>query len=120
MEPVKSIQKGRVKRKFSDRSKRYSVDFKLRAVKMFLEESVPASVIGQKCGVYPNTVWRWARSKGEAGLSSTYSGKGRSIPSPVRQKILELKQGNPLFGIKRISQVLKRAFFKSIYFELST
>jgi transposase InsO family protein len=31
----------------------------------------------------------------------------------VRQKIVELKEANPLFGIKRISQVLKRAFFLS-------
>ena len=116
MEPVKSIQNGGLKRKFPNRSKRYSPDFKLRAVKMFLEESVAAALIGQECGIYTTTLRRWVRayrSQGEAGLSSTSGGKGRSLPSPVRQKILELKQGNPLFGIKRISQVLRRAFFLS-------
>ncbi len=47
------------------------------------------------------------------GSQRNYRGKGRSLPSPVRQKIVEVKEANPLFGIKRISQVLKRAFFLS-------
>jgi hypothetical protein len=31
----------------------------------------------------------------------------------VKEKIVELKEANPFFGIKRISQLLKRAFFLS-------
>jgi transposase InsO family protein len=53
------------------------------------------------------------RRDGAAGLATHYRGKGRSLPTPVKQKIVELKEANPLFGIKRISQVLKRAFFLS-------
>jgi len=48
-----------------------------------------------------------------AGLATHYRGKGRSLPAPVKQKIVEVKEANPFFGIKRISQVLKRAFFLS-------
>jgi transposase InsO family protein len=73
-------------------------------------------VIQQECGVSGETVGRWVRNyrrDGEAGLSTKPRGKGRRLPSPVRQKIVELKRSNPLFGIKRISQVLKRAFFLS-------
>ncbi len=116
MEPVKSIQKNGTKRKNPDRSKRYGTDFKLQVVKKYLEESVPTSVIHQECGVSSESVGRWVRAYrrlGEAGLSMSYTGKGRSLPSPVRQKIVELKGANPLFGIKRISQLLKRAFFLS-------
>jgi transposase InsO family protein len=116
MEPVKSIQKNGSKRKVPERNRRYEADFKLQVVKKYLEESVPASVIHQECGVSIDTVGRWVRAfrrNGEAGLSMSYNGKGRSLPSPVRQKIIELKEGNPLFGIKRISQVLRRAFFLS-------
>ena len=116
MESVKSIQKKGSKRKFPERSKRYGSDFKLQVVKKYLEESVPASVIRQECGVSSESVGRWVRAYrrlGEAGLSTSYAGKGRRLPSPVRQKIIELKEANPLFGIKRISQVLKRAFFLS-------
>jgi len=116
MEPVKSIQEGGRKRKFPKRSKRYGADFKLQVVKKYIEESIPVSVIRQECGLSSGTVGRWVRDyrrDGEAGLIEHYRGKGRRLPSPVRQKIVEVKEANPLFGIKRISQVLKRAFFLS-------
>ena len=116
MKPEKSIQQDGKKRKFPKRSKRYGPDFKLQVVKKFVEESVPVSVIRQECGLSSGTVGRWVRDyrrHGEAGLATHYRGKGRSLPSPVKQKIVEVKEANPLFGIKRISQVLKRAFFLS-------
>jgi len=116
MESAKSIQRSSAKRKFPRRSNRYGVDFKLQIVKKYLEESVPVSVIGQECGLSKGTVGRWVREycrEGEAGLSRVRTGKGRSLPSPVKEKIVELKEANPLFGIKRISQLLKRVFFLS-------
>jgi len=116
MEPVESIPEGRKKRKFPKRSKRYGSDFKLQVVKKYLEESIPVSVIRQECGLSGESVGRWVRAyrrDGEAGLATHYRGTGRSLPTPVKQKIVEVKKDNPLFGIKRISQVLKRAFFLS-------
>jgi len=116
METTESIQKRETKRKFPKRSKRYGADFKLQVVKKLLEESVPAAVIQQECGVSGESIGRWARDyrrSGVAGLAPGYRGKGRSLPAPVKRKIVELKKSNPLFGIKRISQVLKRAFFLS-------
>jgi transposase InsO family protein len=116
MEPVKSVQQGGIKKKSPDRTKRYPADFKLQIVKKYLEESIPVSVIRQECGVSGETISRWVRSyrlKGEAGLTPSYTGQGQSLPAPVKEKIIELKEANPLFGIKRISQVLKRVFFLS-------
>ena len=116
METIESIQKSEKRRKCSNRSKRYGPDFKLQVVKKFIEESIPSAVIQQECGVSGETVGRWVRDyrrDGEAGLAKKHRGKGRRLPSPVRQKIVELKRSNPLFGIKRISQLLKRAFFLS-------
>ncbi len=116
MESVKSIQKKGSKRKFPKRSKRYGADFKLQVVKKYLEESIPVSVIRQECGLSGETVGRWVRAyrrHGEAGLATRYRGKGRSLPAPVKRKIVEVKEANPLFGIKRISQLLKRVFFLS-------
>ena len=116
METIESIQKSGTKRKCSNRSKRYGPDFKLQVVKKYLEESIPSLVIQQECGVSGETVGRWVRDyrrDGEAGLAKRYRGKGRRLPSPVRQKIVGLKRSNPLFGIKRISQLLKRVFFLS-------
>jgi transposase InsO family protein len=116
MEPETSIQQGRRKRKFSKRSKRYEAEFKLQVVKKFIEESVPVSVIVQECRVSHETVRNWVRAyrrDGEAGLSTNYTGHGRSLPVPVRKKIVEIKEASPSFGITRISQLLKRAFFLS-------
>lgn len=116
MGPVKSIQSSSTKRKYPQRQNRYSADFKLQAVKKYLEESVPVSLIHEECGVSEETVRQWVRAysrEGVAGLSTRHKGKGRSLPSPVRQKIAEIKEANPFFGIKRISQLLKRMFFLS-------
>ena len=117
MEEVKNVQNSSTKkRKHPEKSRRYSTEFKLQIVKKYLEESIPVSVIRQECGVGIGTVRRWVRAyrrDGEAGLSMSYGGNGRSLPSPVIDKIVEIKKANPLFGIKRISQLLKRAFFLS-------
>ena len=116
MEPVENREKSRGSKKFPKRSKRYSPEFKLQVVKKLTEESVPVSVIEQECGVSGESVGRWARAyrrSGLAGFTPGYKGKGRSLPGPVKQKIIELKKAEPLFGIKRISQVLRRAFFLS-------
>jgi len=116
MEQVKSLQRGGAKKKVPARSSRYGADFKLQVVKKFLEASVPIEVIRQECGISINSVRRWVRayhSYGEAGLSKSYTGTGHSLPAPVIEKIVELKKANPPFGIKRISQLLKRAFFLS-------
>lgn len=116
METIESIQKSGGKRKTPARSKRYGPDFKLQVVKKFVEESMPSSVIQQECGVSGETIGRWVRAyrrEGQAGLATRYRGKGRGLPAPVKEKIIELKKSEPLFGIKRISQVLRRAFFLS-------
>ena len=116
MEPDKSVQQSGLKKKNPDRSRRYPADLKLQIVKKYLEESISVLVIRQECGVSKETIRRWVRAyrcQGEAGLSTSSTGKGRHLASPVREKIIELKEANPLFGIKRISQLLKRAFFLS-------
>ena len=117
MEPVKAVQKSGTKKKAPDRKRHfYGADFKLQIVKKYLEESVPVSLICQECGVSSESVGRWVRAyrrEGEAGLCPSHNGKGRSLPAPVKQKIVEIKEANPPFGIKRISQLLKRVFFLS-------
>jgi hypothetical protein len=49
---------------------------------------------------------------GEAGLQPAASwAREPKLPSAVRDKIVELKKQEPAFGIKRISQLLRRWFF---------
>jgi transposase InsO family protein len=116
MDTVEAVEKSEAEKKYPKRSKRYGVDFKLQIVKKLIEESVPASVIQQECGVSGESIGRWVRDYqkfGEAGLATHRTGKGRRLPAPVRQKIIEIREANPFFGITRISQLLRRAFFLS-------
>jgi transposase InsO family protein len=116
METAKTVEKGSTRRKQQPRRRAYAADFKLQVVRKHLEESVPLAVLQQECGLSKGMIGRWARiyrREGEAGFTRGHSGKGRPLPSAVKQKIVDLKESNPLFGIKRISQLLKRAFFLS-------
>jgi putative transposase len=103
------------KRRVPNRRKRYGPEFKLKTIKLFTEESVPLSLIEKECGVKGATVRRWMRlyrRKGDAGLENRHGGSRKSrVPVPVTEKIVAVKKCNPQFGIKRISQVLKRVFF---------
>ena len=99
-------------------TKQYSYEVKLRAVKLHLEEGLPGSLLSKELGVKTNTFWGWLRAyreRGEAGLRGRVgrATRRRKLPAPVREKIVEIKKREPLFGVKRISQLLKRAFFLS-------
>src|ERR1041385_7001377 len=96
---------------------RFSREFKLRAVKLYLEEGFSSELIAQELGINSQSVTRWVqryRQLGEQGLEDRKTGPriGQpKLPAPVREKIVELKQQEPAFGIKRISQLLRRWFF---------
>jgi transposase len=52
------------------------------------------------------------RLGGEVGQKNGPSGPRKArLPEAISEKIIELKQQNPTFGIKRISQMLRRLFF---------
>ena len=117
MENVEEVRK-KSKRKESRYGKRYGFEFKLRCVKLRLEEGVPISLISKEVGCSQDVIRRWARAyqeQGESGLRNPMvpAGSRRKLPGPVREKIIEIKKRAPLFGIKRISHLLKRRFFLS-------
>jgi transposase InsO family protein len=114
VEEVKKKQKG----KESRYGKRYGLEFKLRCVKLRLEEGIPISLLSKEVGASEDVIRRWARAyqeRGEAGLRSGVAPtRGpRKLPEPVREKIVEIKRQEPFFGVKRISHLLKRVFFLS-------
>jgi len=117
MEEVGGV-KQKSKRKGSRFGKRYGFEFKLRCVKLRLEEGLPVTLLSKEVGASKNVIGRWVkayRERGEAGLRDQIvsKGSGRKLPGPVREKIIEIKKREPLFGVKRISHLLKRAFFLS-------
>jgi len=98
--------------------KRYGFEFKLRCVKLRLEEEIPISLLSKEVGCSPDVIRRWTKAyeeRGETGLRKGVvpAGSRRRLPEPVREKIVEIKKREPRFGVKRISHLLKRAFFLS-------
>ena len=93
----------------------YSYEHKLKAVKIYLEEQYPIKIISQEMGMSTKSLYVWVqryREQGEAGLKSLYGRSRQSrVSEPVKSKIIEIKKRSPLFGVKRISQILRRIFF---------
>lgn len=87
---------------------------KLRAVRLHLEEGFSYELVAAELNVGKTSLQRWVEQyklAGEAGLQPALP-KARSpkLPSAIREQVLALKQENPTFGIKRISQWLRRWF----------
>jgi transposase-like protein len=117
MENVEEVKK-KSKGKENRYGKRYGLEFKLRCVKLRLEEGLPVSLLSEEAGASKDVIRRWVRAyqeRGEAGLQRriVLEGSRRKLPGPVREKIVEIKKREPLFGVKRISHLLKRVFFLS-------
>jgi transposase InsO family protein len=117
MEDVEEVKK-KSKGKESRYGKRYGFEFKLRCVKLRLEEGLPVSLLSKEVGCSQDVIRRWAKAyqeRGEAGLRKGVApaGSRRKLPGAVREKIVEIKKREPFFGVKRISHLLKRAFFLS-------
>ena len=95
--------------------RRFTADEKLKAVRLRLEEGFSLADVCAEIGVAQSGLSRWIRqyrALGEAGLQSGTPGTRQArLPAPITDKIIELKQAHPTFGIKRISQILRRCFF---------
>ena len=102
------------KAKKGSKHKRYSFEFKSRAVSLYLEEGYPAKFVADEMGMSDALLYKWAsryRAYGDEGLrDQNRSGiRGRSSPG-IKERIIDLKQQNPDFGSRRISDILKRFF----------
>jgi transposase InsO family protein len=98
-----------------NKMRRFTADEKLRAIRLHLEEGFSQTLVCQELNVSKSSLGLWLqayRLGGEAGLQPGVPGsrQGR-LPAPITDKLIELKQENPVFGVKRISQLLRRWFF---------
>src|SRR5688572_23983918 len=96
--------------------RRYPFELKLKAVKLYLEEGFSGRLITEETGVSQQALSCWVHQYqqfGQEGLKAHTSPNLRQakLPGAVTAKILELKKENPAFGVKRISQWLRRVFF---------
>lgn len=96
------------------KARRYTPDEKLKAVRLRLEEGFSVQDVCGEMGMAVSCLHTWIRQYqqfGEAGLQLAAGKRRAKLPAPITEKIIELKQQNPSFGIKRISQLLRRCFF---------
>jgi transposase InsO family protein len=95
--------------------RRYTVAEKLRAVRLHIEEGFSMALVAEELNVSKSSLDHWLqayRLGGEVGLEpQPKHARQPKLPAAITDKIVELKQENPTFGIKRISQVLRRCFF---------
>ena len=92
----------------------YPVEFRLRIVKLFLEEGYSASLLSEQFGISRSAIRRWVRlyrQRGVEGLEIKRRAGGNTRVTPeVRQRMVALKKAHPEYGPRRIADVLKRFF----------
>ena len=96
--------------------KSYTYEFRLKCVKLCVEEGYPRRYVSEQSDVSGKTLANWIKKYnegGEAGLKDKpRSRSGRAqIHSEVKNKIIEIKKEHPIFGVKKISDILRRIFF---------
>lgn len=101
-----------------------SYEVKRRAVQLHVEEGAPIDLIARELGVNVSAIYDWLhqyKTHGEEGLRlkprGVKAGSTHPVQSPLRRLIhdqtVTLKRKHPSFGIKRISQTLRRIFHLS-------
>lgn len=91
----------------------YPVDFKLRTVKLFLEEEYSTEMIARELGIGKSTVTRWVKLYRESGIAGLeprppVHRKREQVSPAVKAKAVELKKQDPKRGSRRISHLLQR------------
>ena len=94
---------------------RYPLERKLGAVKLHLEEEYSLNVLSEELGPCKDTVFKWVQYYLMGGAEALKpkarsGGQKKRLPQAVTDRTVETKKKHPTFGIKRISDVLKRWF----------
>jgi transposase InsO family protein/transposase-like protein len=95
----------------------YPHEYKLKAVKMHLEDGTPQYKVAKQMGCCLSAMVRWVALYQKDGPAGLADGRGKGvrgkakIPAPVREKIVDMKQAEPELGTHKISNFLRRVFF---------
>ena len=112
-EPTK--EKTKDKKQRSKKQNRYTYEYKIKAVRLYLEENYTAQFIAEQLGVGLSTISTWAkqyRTLGEDGLKSDKPNEKAPQSNPVIQnEILKVKTNHSLFGSQKITDFLRRIKF---------
>jgi transposase InsO family protein len=95
----------------------YTPEEKLKLINEFQKIGGPAQMFAKWYGVNYTTFTGWMeryKAEGEAGLENKTRGV-EVVPEAVKTEIIKLKQENPEFGVRKISDLLKRNKFVTVY-----
>jgi transposase InsO family protein len=99
------------------RTRPYPYEFRIKMVRLYLEEGYSTTVLREQFGVSSHSVQRWTkayREQGTEGLVSKLGTKAKPrMPEEVKGRILGMKKNHPEYGPRRIADVLKRFFLVS-------
>lgn len=106
----------RQKKKVSRRAGSFSVEFRIRVVKLFLEEGYSISMLAEEFGCGKSTLSKWIKlynEHGESGLhhpSTLYNKPRKKLDHNLKSKIIALKKADSQRGVRRISDIMRRFF----------
>ena len=115
METRELVEKRKVREpRTRTKRRRYRFEEKLKAVRLHLQEGFTRDLVESEVGVSKTTLATWVRryrDYGEAGLQGQAAPRpGRRLPAAITDKIIQLKQANRWYGVKRIADTLRRLF----------
>ena len=112
----KEVTKGREAPRGASRrspATRYPAEFKLKAVKLVLEEGFSRNMVCEELSICHTTLIGWLdkyQRDGYSGLEPMRrcdTGQDK-LAAAITEEILALKEQHPKFGVRRISQWLRR------------
>ena len=111
---MEQVERKRHQKKKDVPRKRYDTSFRLRVVKLHVEDGVPLALVSQESGVSRNSLFRWVQAYRQGGKVALVDHRNRGsvkrLPDAVSSKIISLKKSDPDSGVRRISNLLRRVF----------
>jgi len=92
----------------------YPVEFRLRVVRLSLEEGCSTAMLCEQFGISHHSVQRWVKAyrlHGAEGLVPRVPTGGKPrVAKEIRRQAIKVKSDHPEYGPRRIADVLKRFF----------
>ena len=99
---------GKVKR----RPRPCPYEFRIKMVRLYMEEGYRTTVLKEQFGVNGHSVQRWIKAYREQGtevlIVKPTTGSKPKLPKTVKRRIVGIKKKHPEYGPHRIADVLKR------------
>lgn len=86
------------------RTKSYTKDFKMQAVKLVLQENIKVAVVAEKFGVHPVVLYRWVSDYKEFG-DDAFVGSGHQHAADAALR--KLRKQNEMLQME--NEILKKA-----------